>query len=63
MTKLATDHPDTLDTLVNLATAYQAAGKLSEAIKLFEQVRDALVTKLGADHPDTLTSLNNLATA
>ena len=43
--------------------AYQAAGKLPEAIALFERVRDARIAKLGPDHPDTLATLNNLAAA
>ena len=43
--------------------AYRAAGKLTEAIALFERVRDARIAKLGPDHPDTLTTLNNLALA
>jgi tetratricopeptide (TPR) repeat protein len=45
-TKLGADHPDTLTTLHNLALAYQDAGRLDEAIRLFEQVRDAEVAKL-----------------
>jgi serine/threonine protein kinase len=61
--ELETVHPDTLNTLNNLAGAYRAAGRLPEAIKLFEQVKDACVAKLGADHPHTLTTLNNLAGA
>jgi hypothetical protein len=46
-----------------LAVAYGAAGRLTEAIKLLEQVRDVQEEKLGADHPSTLTTLNNLAHA
>ncbi|MCI0462406.1 MAG: tetratricopeptide repeat protein [Gemmataceae bacterium] len=61
--ELGADHPDTLNTLNNLAGAYRAAGRLPEAIKLYEQVRDAQVKKPGADHPTTLTTLNNLALA
>ena len=61
--KLGPDHPDTLATLNDLAAAYQDAGKLPEAIALFERVRDARIAKLGPDHPDTLTTLNNLALA
>ena len=34
--ELGADHPDTLTTLANLAWAYQAAGKLPEAIALYE---------------------------
>ena len=60
---LGPDHPDTLATLNNLAAAYQAVGKLPEAIALLERVRDARIAKLGPDHPDTLTTLNNLAAA
>src|SRR5262249_36986594 len=63
VTNLGADHPYTLTTLNNLARAYQDAGRLHEAIPLFDQVRGALVTKLGADHPNTLTTLNNLARA
>ena len=61
--KLGPDHPGTLTTLNNLASAYQAAGRLPEAIALFERVRDAQIAKLGPDHPDTLNTLDNLARA
>jgi tetratricopeptide (TPR) repeat protein len=57
------DHPDTLATLNNLALAYLADGKLPEATRLFEQVRDKNVAKLGPDHPLTLNAMNNLAGA
>ena len=40
-THLGPDHPDTLTTLNNLALAYLAAGKTTEAITLLEKVRDA----------------------
>ncbi len=43
--------------------AYQAGGRLPEAIALFKQVRDARLKNLGADHPHTLIALNNLAEA
>jgi tetratricopeptide (TPR) repeat protein len=60
---LGPDHPDTLARLNNLALAYQDAGKVPEAIALFERVRDARIAKLGPDHPHTLITLNNLALA
>jgi hypothetical protein len=60
---LGPDHPDTLTALNNLASAYQAAGKLAEAIALLERVRDARIAKFGPDLPDTLTAVNNLASA
>jgi tetratricopeptide (TPR) repeat protein len=47
----------------NLALAYRDAGRLAEAIPLYEQTLAARRKKLGADHPDTLTSMNNLAAA
>jgi serine/threonine protein kinase/DNA-binding SARP family transcriptional activator len=59
--KLGSDHADTLATLNKLAWAYQAAGKVTEAVALNARVRDAQVKKLGPDHPDTLAALNSLA--
>jgi len=46
-----------------LAGAYQAAGRLTEAITLHEQVLTDSIRILGEDHPDTLASRNNLAGA
>ena len=60
---LGPDHPDTLTSRNNLAGAYYSAGRLGEAIPLFEQVLADSVRVLGDDHPDTLTSRNNLAGA
>ena len=61
----APDHPDTLASRHNLAGAYEGAGRLGEAIALYEQVlTDRIrIRVLGEDHPDTLTSRNNLAGA
>ena len=47
----------------SLAAAYLAAGRVAEAIPLFEQTLAVLQRQLGPDHPDTLTSQNNLASA
>ena len=60
-TKLGADHPDTLNSMANLASTYWNQGRWEEAEKLFVQARDTRKTKLGADHPDTLTSMANLA--
>ncbi|MFE1230612.1 tetratricopeptide repeat protein, partial [Streptomyces sp. NPDC058745] len=57
------DHPDTLMSRGNLASAYQAAGDLVRAIPLYEQTYADSVRLLGKDHPNTLTSRNNLACA
>ncbi len=47
----------------NLASGYQAAGKLDKALPLFEETLALRKSKLGPDHPDTLASMNNLAAA
>jgi tetratricopeptide (TPR) repeat protein len=58
---LGPDHLDTLASRNSLAIAYQAAGRLDEAIRLDEQTLAAYERVLGQDHPDTLSSRNNLA--
>ena len=46
-----------------VAQAYESAGRLGEAIALYEQVLADRIRVLGPDHPDTLSSRNNLAYA
>ena len=58
---LGPDHPDTLTSRNNLASAYQSAGRLAEAIPLFERELADRERLSRPDHPDTLTSRNNLA--
>ena len=60
---LGPDHPSTLASRNNLAYAYRDAGRLDDAIPLFEQNLEDRTRILGPDHPDTLTSRNNLAYA
>ena len=60
---LGPGHPDTLNSRNSLAAAYLAAGRVADAIPLFEQTLVVLQRQLGPDHPDTLTLQNNLATA
>ena len=60
---LGPDHPSTLISRSNLANAYQDAGRLNDAITLFEQNLKDFENLLGPHHPDTLTARNNLATA
>ena len=57
------DHPDTLILCNNLAGAYKSAGRLTQAITLYEQVLTDRTRILGNDHPQTLSSRNNLAGA
>ncbi|MDR0849239.1 MAG: tetratricopeptide repeat protein [Propionibacteriaceae bacterium] len=63
MRVLGADHPDTLTSRHNLAAAYESAGDVGKAIRLFEETLADKLRVLGADHPDTLTSRNNLAGA
>ena len=60
---LGPDHPSTLTSRNNLASAYQHAGRLDEAITLYEQNLKDRTRILGPHHPHTLTSRNNLANA
>ncbi len=60
---LGPDHPDTMTSRTNLATAYRAAGRTAEAIPLHERTLADRERILGPDHPDTLHSGNNLANA
>ena len=57
------DHPDTLDSMNNLATAYDDAGRRAEALLLYEETLKLAKAKLGPDHRDTLKSMNNVASA
>ncbi|MFC0567396.1 tetratricopeptide repeat protein, partial [Plantactinospora siamensis] len=60
---LGEEHPNTLRSRNNLAYAYRAAGRLGEAIPLYEATLVARERVLGEEHPDTLASRNNLAAA
>ncbi|AEV86727.1 Nephrocystin-3 [Actinoplanes sp. SE50] len=60
---LSDDHPDTLTSVNNLASAYKAAGDLGRAIPLFKQALSDRRRLLGDDHPGTLTLMLNLAGA
>jgi tetratricopeptide (TPR) repeat protein len=55
------DHPDTLESMNNLALVYQDFGRLSDALALFEETMKRSHAKLGPDHHHTLIAMNNLA--
>jgi serine/threonine protein kinase len=55
------DHPDTWQSMNNLASTYNSLGRRAEALKLSEETLARRRAALGPDHPDTLTSMNNLA--
>ncbi len=54
-------HPETLQSLHNLAALRADQGQLDEAIALLQRVVDVRTSTLGARHPKTLVSKNNLA--
>ena len=58
---LGDDHPDTLNSMNNLAATRRALGDLPGAHDLHEQTLTARRRLLGDDHPATLNSMNNLA--
>ena len=58
---LGKDHPDTLQSVDNLAALYQAQGRLTEAEPFYKRALEAGERVLGKDHPRTLQSLANLA--
>jgi hypothetical protein len=60
---LGDTHPDTLTSRNNLAMAYRAAGRLAEALPLYERTLADREQLLGDTHPDTLSCRNNLASA
>jgi serine/threonine protein kinase/tetratricopeptide (TPR) repeat protein len=58
--ELGPEHPVTLRGMHNLAQASKVAGKFTEAIALYEELRDIQVRTIGADDPDTLDTLQSL---
>src|SRR5262249_11465827 len=55
--QLGPDHPDTLNTLNNLAVAYWSAKRLDKSVPLFEDVLKQREAKIGRQHPDTLMTV------
>jgi serine/threonine protein kinase/tetratricopeptide (TPR) repeat protein len=58
--KLGPDDPATLGTMVNLASSYKAEGRLTDAIKLLEEVLPVMKAKM-LNHEFTFNCMNNLA--
>jgi tetratricopeptide (TPR) repeat protein len=61
--ELGPDHPHTLSTMNNLATAYKDAGHWADALPLLARALDDSQRVHGPFHPDTLTIWDNLANA
>ena len=49
--------------LATICMAYYQAGRVAEAIPMFEEVLASREAMLGPDHPDRLASSDNLAAA
>jgi serine/threonine-protein kinase len=60
---LGEDHPDTLDSMNNLAMAYHDAGRFDKAIPLLEKTLHGRRARLGEKHADTVETMNDLAVA
>ncbi|GGP14154.1 tetratricopeptide repeat protein [Nonomuraea glycinis] len=60
---LGANHPNTLASRNNLASAYRSAGDLGRAIPLYETTLADRERVLDTDHPSILASRNNLAGA
>jgi serine/threonine protein kinase/tetratricopeptide (TPR) repeat protein len=61
-THLPPDHPDTLKAMASLASAYQAAGRLDDALPLQEETLNLRKAHLGLNDAETLWSMNRVAT-
>ncbi|KAK8092124.1 uncharacterized protein PG998_015137 [Apiospora kogelbergensis] len=60
-TVLGREHPDTLDSMNNLAVVLDSQGKYAEAEQMHRETLGLRETVLGREHPNTLDSMNNLA--
>ncbi len=58
---LGPEHPDTLNSVNNLAVLLMSQGDYAGAAPLYRRALEARERVLGPEHPDTLTSVNNLA--
>jgi len=58
---LGKDHPESLQTMGDLAHSYQELGHFAEALNLHEERLEISKDKLGPEHPDTLGSMIDLA--
>ncbi|KAF8454700.1 P-loop containing nucleoside triphosphate hydrolase protein [Kalaharituber pfeilii] len=58
---LGTNHPQTLDTICNMAGLYKNQGKYDQALGLYQRVLEEMENFLGADHLNTLDTVHNMA--
>lgn len=60
-TKLGADHPDTLNSIHNLAFTLQSQACHAEALALIEKCFQSRQQVLGEQHPDPLSSFDTLS--
>ncbi|KAI4145941.1 MAG: hypothetical protein LQ340_006105 [Diploschistes diacapsis] len=58
---LGKEHPDTLESMANLASVLEGQGKYEESERMNRQIFILKETVLGKKHPDTLMTMSNLA--
>ena len=58
---LGEEHPNTLTSMINLASTYRNQGRWNEAEKVEIQVLEMRKKLLDAQHRNTLASMGNLA--
>ncbi len=58
---LGAEHPDTMNSMANLALAYINQGRWAKAVEQFTQIIATHKRILGTEHPATLVCMNNLA--
>ncbi len=60
--RLGAEHPDTLESMNDLALGYEDAGQFDRSLPLKGETLSLYKSSRGPDHPDTLVSMGNLAT-
>ncbi|KAL0636312.1 hypothetical protein Q9L58_004769 [Maublancomyces gigas] len=58
---LGSDHPNTLDTVNNMASVFDSQGKYDDALEWYRRALAGREKALGGDHPSTLNTVNNMA--
>ena len=61
--ELGAGHPERLNSMNCLGSAYQNAGELDRALALYAETLAICKSNLGPDDPGTLITMNNLALA
>jgi tetratricopeptide (TPR) repeat protein len=58
---LGAEHPQTMVSMHNPAVTYENLGRLTEALKMYEECLEIRKNVFEPEHSDTLTSMNGLA--